>query len=460
MQKFLSKYALAVHLALLLVAPLFMFPFFSVEQTATVVLWGSLFSFCWLLLEPSRRVHEYLFNARKRVFGAILSDPLFWVVCFVLLLAFIAWLNAGVELVYGFVDNDWRWTVKTPRLSWLPGSDSVSGYAMFSQYAALVVVLQACRHALGKSARTMFVFSAALFAGVAALAAVFSVVSGNAVASGMAFAHGPESSFAGSSFGLFFLAAVTSFSGLFERGWNRAMLLFSFAAGATFTGLWCFAPPMVTFFYAAIGLLLLLVCAVYVAVCHGSLPFFKFLVALIFAAAIPVLVVNLAVPAELAEAKSALLKMELIPEGYAGSRSLYSAIASDIWQRGNVWLGAGAGSFPLCIRLELPESGWVNWIPNGWWQLLAERGIVGLTMLVLPFCFLGFTFLSRLCNAEFRRSTWAFALFGVLAFAAVVAEGFFNASLLRPEVLVSAGAFLAIGAASFPPRQRAAATDK
>lgn len=460
MQKFLSKYALAAHLAMLAVAPLFLFPFFDSRETSKVLLWLSFLSFFWIFLEPSRRVDEFLYNARKRVYKAIFSDPLFWVLSIFLVMAFISWVNGGVRLEYGFVDKDWQWVVSRPRLAWLPGSDTVSGFALFSQFAALTVIVLACRHAMGKSARIMFVFLTALFAAAAAVAAVLSTLSGSGAAYDMAVSGQSVNSYAGSAFGLFFLAACVSFSGMYERGWNRAMILFSFAAGAVFTGLWYFAPPAVTIFYSLIGFVLLLVSLVYVAVHKGSLPFFKLLVALLVAAAIPAAVINFVAPDELREAKLGVLAMEFFPAGYAESRAMYSAMASDVWKSGNVWLGGGLGSLPLSIKLDLPESSWVDFIPNGWWQLLAERGLNGIVMIALPFCLMAYTFVSRIFRSQFKRSVWPLTVFGVLAPVAALTEGFFNASLFRPEILVAAGAFLSIAAASLPLRRNAPETDK
>ena len=78
MQKLISKYGLAAHLALLAVAPLFLFPFLPGESVATVELWLSGFTLVWLLMEPSRRNEEMLHDARMRVAGDIARDPLFW----------------------------------------------------------------------------------------------------------------------------------------------------------------------------------------------------------------------------------------------------------------------------------------------------------------------------------------------------------------------------------------------
>lgn len=460
MQKFLSKYAVAAHLAILAVAPLFLFPFFGIEQTSSVLLWISLFLLLWIFLEPSRRADEYLYQARKRICRSVVSDPLFWAFCLLLSVAFVRWMNDGVALEWGVVNKEWRWVVCSPGLSWLPGSDSLHGFVSFSVLAAAAVAVIACRHALGKSARTMFIFLSSLFAGIAAVVAISVSFSEVGFVNGTVSSGCSAHSFAGSGFGLFFLAAVTAFSGMYERGWNSAMILFSFAAGATFSGLWYFAPPYVILFYAVSGAILLLVSIVYVAVNHGSQAFFKLLVAVIIAAAIPAVIIRFFAPVELIEAKSCMFSMEFFESGYEESRKIYSAIASEVWQHGNVWLGGGLGSMPLFIKLELPENAWVDWIPNGWRQLLVERGIVGTVMVIIPFCFMIFTLIVRFFKSSLKRAFWPLAVLGVLTFLVAVAEGFFNASFFRPEMFVSVGAFFAIGVSSFPLRRNEADVKK
>lgn len=460
MQKFLSKYALAAHLALTAVAPLFLFPFFGINDIAEVLLWMSFLSFLWIVLEPSRRSDEYLYNARKRVYKDIFGDPLFWVFVIFILAAFAAWLNDGVKLEYGLVNKDWIWTVNSAKLPWLPGSDSDTGFVVFSILTAAMTVVLASRHALGKSARIMFVFLTSLFAGVASLAAVFTSISGVDGEALTVLSDHAAYSFAGSAFGLFFLASVIALAGMYERGWNRAMILFSFALGATFTGLWYFSPPFVTALYSAAGVLLLIVAIVYVCIYKGSLAFFKLVVALLIAAAIPAAIINFVAPDEVVEAKNAIFDFELFSAEYSEARKMYSSMAADIWRRGNIWIGSGLGSLPLFIKLDLPESNWTAWVPNVWWQILVERGLIGFVMVIIPFFFMTITFVARLLKAQFKRAFWPLAFLGVFSLAVAVAEGFFNASFLRPEIFVSVSAFYAVGASSLTSRRQATDADK
>lgn len=460
MQKFFSKYALAAHLALMTVAPLFLFPFFGVEKSSVVLLWLSFLSILWILLEPSRRPEEYLYNARNRVYKSIISDPLFFIFGLLLIVAFVRWLNNGIKLEYGFVDSDWLWTVSLPTIQWLPGSDSEFGFMSLSTFISVAMVVLACRHALGKSARIMYVFLSALFAGIAAVVAVLYCNGGSELKNVIAISEYKVYSFAGSSFGLFFLASIIALAGMFERGWLKSMLLFSFAAGATFTGLCYFAPSVTIAFYSAFGLLLLLIVLVYVAVRNGSLAFFKCLVALIVAAVLPVIIFQFATPKEVLDVKAAILNSQIISEEFFDVRRMYISLASDVWQSGNIWLGNGVGSLPLYMKLNLAENFWVDFIPDAWWQILTERGLVGLTMIVVPFLFLTYTLLVRIFRAQFKRSFWLLTILGVIVVFVVIIEGFYSASLMRPEFLSFAGALYALSASSLPLKQNIESNQK
>ena len=79
MQKAIAKYGLAAHLAILAVAPLFLFPFFGEDTIAVVLLWLSLPAAVWTFMQPSVRRGEMLHDARDRVSSEVFRDPFFWV---------------------------------------------------------------------------------------------------------------------------------------------------------------------------------------------------------------------------------------------------------------------------------------------------------------------------------------------------------------------------------------------
>ena len=450
MQKFFSKYALAAHLALTVVAPLFLSPFFGVEKASVALLWLSLFSALWIILEPSRKPDEYLYNTRKRVYKSIIRDPLFILFALLLVVVVVRWLNNGIRLEYRFIDTDWSWIVSMPRLDWLPGSDSNFGFISFSTFIAVTIVVLACRHALGKSARLMFIFLSTLFAGITAMAVVIFTCKKGDIASLMAISECKVYSMAGSSFGLFFLASIVAFAGMFERGWQKAMLLFSFATGSTFLGLWFFAPSAVTVFYASVGGLVLVVTLGYLSIKNGVITFFKCLVALLIAATIPACVMQFIAPDDLVDVKLSIFGAKLFTEEFINLRRMYTSLAAETWLNGNIWLGTGLGSLSLYIRLNFAESFWVKFIPNGWWQVLVERGVVGMLMIVIPFLFLTYTLIIHIFKSQLKRSFWPLTILGVVSVVAVVTEGFYNSSFMRPELFVYTAALYSLGASALP----------
>lgn len=453
MQKFISKYALAAHLALLAVAPLFLFPFFGPKDTAIVLLWMSFLTMFWLFLEPSRRIDEYLYEARRRVLRNLLVDPLVWLFALFLVIALIRWMNDGVVRDFDLSGDQWRWVIRSPAIEWLPGSSGDAGFLAVASLVAVIITVFSCRHALGKSARTMFVFLAAFFAAIAALVAIWTTRDELGVASKIAFGEAGVSSFPGTAFGVFFLASLAALAGMFEARWNLALLLFSFAVGGTFAGLWYFSSPFEIMLYSGAGVLLALISLVDVAVTRGVLSFFKFLVALIIGAAVPAAIMKAFAPPELIEMKSAVLNFDFWSGEYLQTRQSWIDFASEVWRDGNIWTGVGLGALPLYIKQNMAQDSWAVTIPSGWWHLLAERGIVGAGMIVLPCIFMMFSFIGRIVSSGVKRAFWPFVFLGLFVFSTAVVEAFFDMSFLTPEVLIPAGAFLALSASAIPPRR-------
>ena len=149
-QTLIAKYGSAAHLAILAVAPLFLFPFFTASVSATVLVWLALPAWLWLVLEPSLREGEAPHDARERVVRSIVRDPLSWLMVVLILGTGFRALNAGIGLAYDAEAA--KWHVSSAFLPVYPGVVGTSGYLPFAAAVALAVVLQGARHALGKSA--------------------------------------------------------------------------------------------------------------------------------------------------------------------------------------------------------------------------------------------------------------------------------------------------------------------
>lgn len=439
MQRFIAKYGLAVHLALLAVVPVFLLPFFSAGAVATALLWFSLAAAVWTVLEPSMRGGERLSDARRRVTGEIGRDPLTWLLLVVVVLSGFRALNTGIRLCYDAEAAVWR--VLDPLFSVLPGAVDGSGYLPFATAVAFFVLSQACRHSLGRSARQMFILLSSVLAGLAAVIDLLVIREGDF----------------GFVFGLYLIGGVVSLVSILERDWNQALVPAVIAIGGTLVGVLVFTPPHLAAVLTAVGFLSL----AYVLVASGQTfqPLGLFRIVLVGFSGFVVggLLFAAVLSTDVLVARFApFLDLKFVPERFFEIRGALSAIAFKSWIS-HLWIGTGLSTFPLDFRVNAQAADWLllprgaTTVANGWWLLLAERGIVGFVLFILPFVFLLVTYVRRLVNGV---EGWGLPhptyLIAPIALGLFVADGFFDCSNLRTEVLLAAGSLVAVSAASFP----------
>jgi hypothetical protein len=254
----------------------------------------------------------------------------------------------------------------------------------------------------------------------------------------------------------------------FERKWKRAMPLLIVAIGGCGAGLYAFAPDYVIIVYALAAVLTLALSLMYASRKVGGLVVPKCLAILLISAAAGALFAMWVVPASVKAARFAFLSQEgasLITDGFLAVRDALSAIAASVW-REHPWLGTGLGSFGLDIRFNASPEDW-SLFPssqvgalNGWWQMLAERGIAGVILFASPLLFLAWTYVLRTYGAvrkavSSRRPAELMALhavcwIGPLAIAATVACGFIDHSFWRPETMMAAVAMFALSGSALP----------
>jgi hypothetical protein len=477
-QAFISKYGLAAHLAILAVAPLFLLPFCGEVWIGRTILWLSLTAALWILLEPSRRRDEMLHDARERVAVSIARDPLFWLMLLVVAVSSVRWANSGVAMAYD-AENA-VWLIKPPEFRFLPGGTDGSGFLPFACAVALTVLVQGCRHALGKSARIGFLFISSALAGLASFIAVVAMT---------AFGHDElhkavacdfrSASFVGVAFGVYFVAATAALVGAFELKWNKAIPLVFLSIGGCGLGLFAFAPAYATAFFSAAAILALVPGLAYIAQKAGKTAAPKVLVFFGIAVTIGTFATVWLMPKEVLVGRAgAFSGAGFFSEDFAAQREVLTQIAQGVWKN-HPWLGTGLDSFPLDIRFNASESDW-DLLPsgqagalNGWWQLLAERGIVGLAFLVIPVLFLLWTWGFRLTGVIRKDvvhrhlrtllSVHPTCLTGILALAAAAACGFIDHSFETPAVLMAVGSVLALSGSALPvpekPRENTESTE-
>ncbi len=458
MQKFISKYAVAAHLALLAVSPLFLFPWCGAEATAWTLVWLSVPAVLWMLLEPSRRMDEQLHDARERVWGELVRDPLLWVFVLVAVVALLRWLNDGVAMTYD-AENEY-WLMKGADWEFLPAAVSGRGGLEFALVVATCVVVEGCRHSLGKSARLSFLFTSSVLSALAAVAAGLGGFFGHSGALAAEKAAFATPSFAGTVFGLYMLAAVIALAGALESHWRRVTMLSAFAIGGNGAGLFLFAPTIVALVFVAVAIPTLVFAIIWTGSKARGAAALKCFIGILVGVAIAVFVVVCCAPENLAAERIALIPTgQLLPDGFWELREKLSGIAAKVW-KSSPWFGTGLGSFPLDIRFNTDAADWQiinirqSAVPNGWWNLLVERGIVGCAMFALPLAFMLFTFLRRIPASFGKRIFFPAAWLGVTALLAVVAETFVDASFLRPEAIMALAALLVLAAGSMPPVKR------
>ncbi len=458
MQKLIAKYGQAAHLAILAVAPLFLFPFSSDEAIAGVLLWLSLVSAAWILLGPSVLAAERLSDSRWRVLCGVGRDPLFWIMLSVVLLSGLRAANGGISLSYDAEASIWR--LSSARVPVLPGSAGTAGYLPFAAVVSATVLVMGCRHALGRSARMAFLLLSSSLAGLASVVAHIALGLGNSRVISFAALEGSGFSFFGVVFGLYLLIGTVSLVVALECGWWRVMFLPVIAISGSGAGLFSFSPG-----YALVGFVfaeaLVLGYSFFFAqktICSSEVvkQFFLVLTALLFAGILPATFL----PERFFESRlSAVSEWSLFSTWFWDARAALSKVAIKAWTSHH-WIGTGIGSFSLDFRFGASPSDWALLpsgalsVPNGWWQMLAERGIVGLAIFVLPIGFLLFSY--------GRRFFWSIAdwetpnpacLLAPLLVMVLGFLSFLDCSPMRAEVLMASGAALAVSAGSFPRRK-------
>jgi hypothetical protein len=266
-----------------------------------------------------------------------------------------------------------------------------------------------------------------------------------------------DASFAGTAFALHFLGGLVGLVGAYELKWGKNIFYYSFGVGSTAAGLYFFAPAPVIGVFLVAGVLLFAASLVFIGWVEGHNLAFKCMASLMLALLVPVLCAFGFAPDGLNADRLAPFLGEgtFFPVGFESMRGILSSIAGKVfWE--HPWIGTGLGSFPLDIKFGAAAADWPLLAPgqvsalNGWWQLVAERGIVGALFFVVALCFLGWTFVRRLVACFGRPFFVPACLLGPVALAAVVTETFFDVSFLRADVLMALAAFTALAGAALP----------
>ncbi len=470
-QKFLSKYGLSTHLALLAAIPLALSPFLAAATLASVVFWLTALAAVWLFVEPSVRMGEHLSLARARVRRAIFLDPFFWVLLFLVVFSAIRWLNSGIGLFYDVEQA--AWLVKDAVWPVLPGAAGDAGLLPFAISLVSLVLLCGIRHAIGLMARAEFGVAGAFFAGLGGGAAAICAGLGLKGYSELMATGFAESPFWASCFGVWLVIGVASGAQAESRRWVGARLPFALGVAGNAAALIFFAPPLVAAAWLVLAAGVLLFCSFYLGRAGSTGAIARYLALALFGFALPVFLLMMAMPEPVRAFKlDGLSPAVAFNEGYKETAEALSRLARAMWVR-HPWTGAGLGAFGLHAQFLAEKSDWAvipmqpQFSTNGYWMFLAERGIVGCVVLAVVLGMLlvfwglrlarAFVFLRTQDDADiFPFAVAPVAWTAPFCLLLLAAEAFAAPLFVTPFALLALVIPPALSAAAFPKPKKAA----
>lgn len=445
MQKLISKYGLAAHLALVAVAP----QFFSLS---TVLCLAAL-SFCWLIFEPSRIGGESLHVARRRVASAVISDPVFWMSIVIFAYSAVRFFNTGIGMQYDSESETWM--LSQAFFSTLPGSVAGHGSAELAASAALIVVLQGCRNAMGRKARGAFML---LYSGLAgaggAVCCVLSSMGLKSVAS-MSLRSFADPFYLGVFHGVALVCAVTAFSTLLYNRWYKALIFSLVAVVGNAAGLFVFSPPAVSLVFFSLVAFLCVYAIFWHYYSETQAQGLVYLIGIVFFIMAAGLLSMVALsPAVLSDKIAPFIgKASFLPENFKALHSALSDVSLLIWKK-CPWLGAGLGSFSDAVKFAAPEGFWEVVSPSQatplslHWLILAERGAIGAFVIVTIVSLLMYTYFRRWISS-IRSLPQPAALSGILLLGVCVVDALFDVSLLTSGAYTCFLIILSVSASTF-----------
>lgn len=441
------------------VAPLFLFPFCGEEVIAKVLLWLSLLGAVWIVMSPSVKGDERPHDARMRFAYEVIRDPLFWAGLVLVAFAGVRSLNGGVALVYDA--ETYSWSLSLPTVEILPGCVDGAGTLPFSMSVALLVLLQGFRHALDRRAVVGYLVSASVLAGFSAMVAVAAMSYGSKSVLSLVECSYHTPYFIGTAYGIHFICGFAALFCCVEEKMVAAELLTVVSLVAMVLGLVLFSPPATLAVFA----LAFIVVALLSFVLHrkdvsgaGSLRCMLAVALILLSAVSPFFLCDES--QAMVDRRAAIIAVKMLPDGFMATRRALSGIALNVWKE-NPWLGSGLGSFLLDIKYFATPESWSVISPLqtsatfGWWQLLAERGILGLLMLAMTCGFLIFTYVRRLVLSFEAAHFRSVHILGPLVFLVLAAMAFVDCSFLRVDVLLAGAAAMSLSAAALPEARRA-----
>lgn len=385
--KFLTKYGLSAHLALLAALPLALTPFVSAAVLGTVILWLSAFAAVWLFVEPSILPGEHLSQSRARVRSKMLRDPVFYFFLLVLIVSLVQWLNSGIRVYYD--PEQTVWLVREPTFKILPASANGAGFLPFTVALGALIVVTGIRHTLGLGARISFGVIGSMIAGLGGIAAAVCACSGTKPFVDLASSGFDKGPFGSAFFGTWLILGLASGVAAEARKWKMARLPFCLAIMGNVSGLLFFSPPWVAVGWSVAAILVAAWGLFYLGRAGSMGAVARSLSLMVLGIALPVFLLVSFSPETVTAAKlKGFDSAYVMTEAMRQNSEALSRIGRQMWMK-HPWSGVGLGAYGLHLPFLAEKADWSVmaahplFAQNSYWTLLAERGIVGCLLMVL-----------------------------------------------------------------------------
>ena len=464
-----SKFGLATHLALAAALPAALAQFVSVRTLSVSMMWVSLVAWIWIAFEPSVLSGETVSRARSRVFGRMIRDPFVWFMILSVLFAFVRWINSGVALFYDAEKT--LWSVKEPTMSMMPASSGDAGFLPFAVSVVLATVIVGVRHALGRNARIWFGVTMGAFSAIGGLAAAVCVAFGIETFKAAASMNFGVPWFSGTAFALILPVSIACGVEAEERGITKARLLFALAVAGNAVASFVFLPALLALGYLLISVI---VATVSLALCKNRAG----AAACARAASMIAFGIVGALSAVMAPSYKGIVQEKI--QGVNIENAFTPALddRNEALQRVSLamwkdfqWGGVGVGAFKLQAPFYVAKEDWqvlpprLEQGPNGYFSLIAERGIVGALFWLVGIGFLLFFWVARLVESlQWHRTqeegrAWIFCVpsvvwAGLAVLVAGLADAWFSSGFPLTALPVSVVSAMMLAASSFPKMKR------
>ena len=460
-----SKYGLATHLALAAALPAALAQFVSGDVLAAVMFWISLAAGIWLVMEPSVFSGETISGARARVMHRIVRDPLAWFIAVAVVFAFIRWLNSGVHLAFDAEAS--VWAVKEASATFLPASSGSEGLCPLALALSMGIVAIGVKHALGRNARLWFGIAAGVVSATGACIAAILAGMGEDPFRASALANFGAPCLFGSMYALFLPVVVACGIEAEGRGMTKARLFFAWAVAGNGMGAYLFLPGLLSAAYLSVSVLIAVVSIVLLKQRSGAASAARATSMLAFGIVLAVFASILPPYAEIQEAKAKSFEIDAaFPPALMDRNASLMRISKAVWLD-HPWSGVGIGAFKLHAPFFAGKDDWAvlppqpTVGPNGYFTLIAERGIVDALLWCAGIVLLLYFWVSRFVGSfKWQRQqdegrSWflnisALVWVGPLVLLACLVDAWFSSNFPLTALAGCVVAALPLAAASFP----------